>query len=65
MEEAARRLVVEHYDWAAVAQDFEDALARAARRDDRAVPARGEQEDGHRLPREPRENVAVPLSRSI
>src|SRR6185436_14444649 len=29
METAARRLVVEHYDWGAVAQDFEDALARA------------------------------------
>ena len=27
--EAARRLVVERYDWSAVAQDFEDALARA------------------------------------
>jgi glycosyltransferase involved in cell wall biosynthesis len=26
MEQAARRLVVERYDWSAVAQDFEDAL---------------------------------------
>jgi sugar transferase (PEP-CTERM/EpsH1 system associated) len=31
METAARRLVVEKYDWSAVALDFEDALARAAR----------------------------------
>ena len=30
MESAARRLVVERYDWAAVAKDFEDALLRAA-----------------------------------
>jgi sugar transferase (PEP-CTERM/EpsH1 system associated) len=29
IEQAARRLVVERYDWSAVAQDFEDALARA------------------------------------
>ena len=28
MAQAARRLVVERYDWSAVAQDFEDALAR-------------------------------------
>jgi len=26
IEQAARRLVVEHYDWSAVAKDFEDAL---------------------------------------
>jgi len=30
MEAAARRLVVERYDWSAVAQDFEDALLTAA-----------------------------------
>ena len=30
IEEAARRLVVERYDWAAVAQDFEDALTAAS-----------------------------------
>jgi sugar transferase (PEP-CTERM/EpsH1 system associated) len=36
LEAAARRLVVDRYDWSAVAQDFEDALARAARG---AVPA--------------------------
>jgi sugar transferase (PEP-CTERM/EpsH1 system associated) len=29
LETAARRLVVERYDWSAVAQDFEDALERA------------------------------------
>jgi sugar transferase (PEP-CTERM/EpsH1 system associated) len=29
LEIAARRLVVERYDWSAVAQDFEDALSRA------------------------------------
>jgi sugar transferase (PEP-CTERM/EpsH1 system associated) len=31
IEAAARRLVVEKYDWSAVASDFEDALLRAAR----------------------------------
>jgi glycosyltransferase involved in cell wall biosynthesis len=30
METAARRLVVERYDWGAVAKDFEEALLRAA-----------------------------------
>jgi glycosyltransferase involved in cell wall biosynthesis len=30
IEAAARRLVVERYDWSAVAQDFEDALLKAA-----------------------------------
>jgi sugar transferase (PEP-CTERM/EpsH1 system associated) len=30
MEQAARRLVVERYDWSAVAHDFEDALRRLA-----------------------------------
>jgi sugar transferase (PEP-CTERM/EpsH1 system associated) len=30
MEAAARRLVVEHYDWSAVALDFENALLRVA-----------------------------------
>jgi sugar transferase (PEP-CTERM/EpsH1 system associated) len=30
IETAARRLVVERYDWSAVANDFEDALLRAA-----------------------------------
>ena len=38
IESAARRLVVEKYDWAAVAQDFEAALARVARRDARLFP---------------------------
>jgi sugar transferase (PEP-CTERM/EpsH1 system associated) len=32
IEADARRIVVERYDWAAVAQDFEDALTRAVRR---------------------------------
>jgi glycosyltransferase involved in cell wall biosynthesis len=27
LEQAARRLMVDRYDWSAVAQDFEDALA--------------------------------------
>jgi glycosyltransferase involved in cell wall biosynthesis len=30
MEAAARRLVVERYDWSAVAADFEEALMKAA-----------------------------------
>jgi len=33
MEAAARALVVERYDWAAVAEDFERALARVAHRE--------------------------------
>jgi hypothetical protein len=33
LEVEARRLVVEKYDWSAVAQDFEDALARVQRRE--------------------------------
>ncbi len=35
IETEARRIVVERYDWAAVAQDFEDALTRAVRAPDR------------------------------
>jgi sugar transferase (PEP-CTERM/EpsH1 system associated) len=35
IEQAARTLVVERYDWSAVAQDFEDALLRAAHIKDR------------------------------
>jgi sugar transferase (PEP-CTERM/EpsH1 system associated) len=31
LEAAARRLVVERYDWSAVAQDFEEAMVRAAK----------------------------------
>jgi glycosyltransferase involved in cell wall biosynthesis len=38
LESAARRLVVERYDWSAVAQDFEDALTRVGKRDSRRVP---------------------------
>jgi glycosyltransferase involved in cell wall biosynthesis len=33
MEAAARRLVVERYDWSAVADDFEDALVRVCGED--------------------------------
>jgi sugar transferase (PEP-CTERM/EpsH1 system associated) len=47
LEQAARQLVVERYDWSAVAQDFENALARV--RNSRKVV---------RLPRQ--ENAAVP-----
>lgn len=47
LEHAARQLVVERYDWSAVAQDFEDALARV--RNGRRVV---------HLPRQ--ENAAVP-----
>ncbi|HET7694272.1 MAG TPA: glycosyltransferase [Vicinamibacterales bacterium] len=35
IESAARQLVVERYDWSAVAEDFEDALRRAADVSDR------------------------------
>ena len=36
IEAAARRLVVERYDWSAVASDFEDALLRAAQPSERS-----------------------------
>ena len=49
IETAARGLVVERYDWSAVAQDFEHALARVGKGTNRLVPAR--QGD----------NVAVPI----
>ena len=49
IESAARRLVVERYDWSAVAQDFEDALARVAKGDTRLFPV------SHA------DNVAVPI----
>ena len=49
IESAARRLVVERYDWSAVGQDFEDALARVAKGDSPLFPvAHGD-------------NVAVPI----
>ena len=54
MEQAARRLVVERYDWSAVAQDFEDALARAR-----------QQGDSHVFQTAAPENVTVPDRRSI
>ena len=38
LQDAARRLVVERYDWSAVAQDFEDALARVAKGDSPPFP---------------------------
>ena len=38
MESAARQLVVERYDWSAVAQDFENALARVATGDSPVFP---------------------------
>src|SRR6185436_18784782 len=49
IESAARRLVVEKYDWSAVAQDFEDALARVTKG------------DKHRFPVSHADNVAVPI----
>ena len=38
LEEAARRLVVERYDWSAVAQDFEQVLGRVAGSDSPLFP---------------------------
>ena len=49
IEDAARRLVVERYDWSAVAQDFEDALARVTRGDSPLFPVTHA------------DNVAVPI----
>lgn len=37
IETAARQLVVERYDWSAVAQDFEEALLRVAPASERAI----------------------------
>lgn len=42
IEREARALVVEHYDWSAVSQDFDDALARLARLDGVRTVQRGE-----------------------
>jgi sugar transferase (PEP-CTERM/EpsH1 system associated) len=61
MQMAARRLVVDHYDWAAVAQDFEDALARARQEDSRPFGT-AEKGDSHAVPAARPENVAVPIS---
>ncbi len=44
LETAARRLVVARYDWSVVAQDFEDALARACGRDGTPDPGAQQQE---------------------
>lgn len=52
LEGAARRLVVDHYDWAAVAGDFEAALARIAGQQPRAGAARRGGEAGARQPQE-------------
>jgi sugar transferase (PEP-CTERM/EpsH1 system associated) len=49
IEQAARRLVVERYDWSAVAQDFENALARARQGDSQVFHSAQ------------RENLTVPL----
>jgi sugar transferase (PEP-CTERM/EpsH1 system associated) len=58
LEAAARRLVVERYDWSAVAQDFEDALGKTG-----AVALSGsdgrETGDGLRFPAP--DNVPVPV----
>jgi glycosyltransferase involved in cell wall biosynthesis len=44
IESAARRLVVQRYDWSAVAQDFEDALVRVCGGDRTPGPAVEEHE---------------------
>ena len=59
IEQAARRLVVERYDWSAVAQDFEDALVRA--KGDRHVFRTGEQGDSPVFPAATPKNVTVPV----
>ena len=49
LESAARRLVLDKYDWSAVAQDFEDALERvrpAPRANTRSPGAQGEEHRG-------------------
>ena len=49
LEAAARTLVVERYDWSAVAQDFEDALARVCHAQQEPVAA-GQRTDAAPLP---------------
>jgi sugar transferase (PEP-CTERM/EpsH1 system associated) len=44
LESEARRLVVERYDWSAVAQDFDEALARAVANARGQAPSRGRHE---------------------
>jgi polysaccharide biosynthesis protein PslH len=61
LETAARALVLEHYDWAAVAHDFERAIERACRPELGAVSsARGESPVG-RVPDS--DTLGVPLYR--
>jgi hypothetical protein len=51
IETEARRLVVNRYDWSAVAQDFEDALAKVCRRElqHRRRGGRGHSDEGFSL----------------
>ena len=49
LETAARTLVVQRYDWSAVAQDFEDALARVCHSQHEPVAA-GQRTDAAPLP---------------
>ena len=49
LEAAARALVVARYDWSAVAQDFEDALARVCHSQEEPVAA-GQRTDAAPLP---------------
>jgi len=49
IEAAGRRLVVERYDWSAVAQDFQDALTRVTNEDTPLFPVTHN------------DNVAVPI----
>jgi glycosyltransferase involved in cell wall biosynthesis len=50
LEAAARSLVVARYDWSAVAQDFEDALARVCHSEREPVAAASQRTDAAPLP---------------
>ncbi len=63
IEHAARRLVVERYDWSAVAQDFEHALGRACVHSQEAGAVGARRRPAHLTSAEPRE--ATPVAGSI
>ena len=59
IEHAARQLVVERYDWSAVAQGFEDVLARLRVHDEEAGAVAANRGAARLTPAEPREPTPV------
>ena len=64
IEQAARRLVVEHYDWSAVGQDFEKALSWVAQKGARASSA-NDSIPGYDAPSDTEDEEAARLVGSI